>query len=120
MERNCKQSEHEERVKSVKKRFLSDTDVQKICNVFRVLSDATRLKIVESLKGGELCVYHIVEVCGGTQSAISHQLRILKDNRVVKSRRDGQNILYSIADEHIFEILKMSEEHLRCDEGETV
>jgi len=86
----------------------------RVCNLFRVFSEPSRLKIVLALKAGELCVYHIVEACGGTQSAVSHQLRVLKDNGVIKSRREGQNVLYSLADGHIMEILQISEAHLSC------
>lgn len=106
--------EHGERVIKAKKDIPCDDDLQKVCNIFRVLSEPSRMKIVWALREGEMCVYHIVEACGGNQSAVSHQLRVLKDNGVIKCRREGQNILYSIADGHIEEILKMSEEHLGC------
>ena len=61
-----------------------------------------------------MCVYHIAEATGGKQSAVSHQLRVLKDNKIVKSRRDGKNILYSVADEHVAKIIEMSKIHLHC------
>ena len=107
-------SEHEARVRSAKENMPSEEGILTASNVFRVLGDPSRLKILLALMEGELCVYHIVEVCGGNQSAVSQQLRVLKDNRIVKSRREGQNILYSIADEHIRKIIQMSEEHLYC------
>ncbi|MBQ8884821.1 MAG: winged helix-turn-helix transcriptional regulator [Clostridia bacterium] len=92
----------------------SGEGLERVCNMFRVLAEPSRMKIVLALKEGELCVYHIVEACGGTQSAVSHQLRVLKDNRVIKCRREGQNVLYSLADAHILKILEMSEEHMSC------
>lgn len=107
---------HEKRVERARENIWSAADLERACNLFRVLGEPSRLKIVLALKAGEMCVYHIVEACGGNQSAVSHQLRILKDSGVLKARRDGQNILYSIADEHIYEILGLSEEHLSCKE----
>ena len=112
---NCgHEHEHKVRATEAKENCLSEENLTRVCNLFRVLSEPSRLKIVLALKAGELCVYHIVEACGGTQSAVSHQLRVLKDNGVIKSRREGQNVLYSLADGHIMEILQISEAHLSC------
>ena len=91
---------------------------ERICDVFRMLSEPSRLKIVLTLLGGELCVYHILESVGGTQSALSHQLRVLKDNRVLRARREGQNVYYSLADEHVREMVSVGLKHGAC--GETV
>ena len=87
----------------------------RICDVFRMLSEPSRLKIVLALLNGELCVYHILEAVGGTQSALSHQLRVLKDNRVVQARRVGQNIYYSLADEHVRQMVQLGLEHGECE-----
>ncbi len=112
---NCNhEREHELVVERAKENMPDAEAILTAANIFKVLGEPSRLKIILALMEGELCVYHIVEICGGNQSATSHQLRILKDNRVVKSRREGQNILYSIADDHIREIIKMSEAHLSC------
>lgn len=108
------EEEHQKRAQKAKAEMLTVGDAEKIGNIFRVLAEPSRLKIVWSLLEGELCVYHIVEAVGGNQSAVSHQLRVLKDNRVIRSRREGQNVLYSLADEHIREILALSGEHLSC------
>lgn len=114
-ERECTNlREHEEVAQKAKAKIWQEGDVEKICNTYRVLGEPSRMKIVLALTEGEMCVYHIVQVCGGTQSAVSHQLRVLKDNRVIKSRREGQNVLYSIADEHIYEMIKLGEEHMSC------
>lgn len=94
---------------------LTVEELSKMSDVFRILGEPSRLKIVLALLEGEACVCHIVERCGGTQSGVSHQLRVLKDNRVVKARREGQNVLYSIADEHVVEILALSLQHLACE-----
>ena len=110
---NCGyEREHEEAVKRAKERMPNEENIERVCNTFRVIGEPSRMKIVLALLQGEMCVYHIVEACGGTQSAVSHQLRVLKDNRIIKSRRDRQNVLYSTADEHIVKIIQISEEHL--------
>lgn len=73
------------------------------------------MKIVLALMQGEMCVYHLSEVCeGSTLSGISHQLRILKDNGIVKARRLGKNIEYSISDHHVCEIVNLALKHLQC------
>jgi ArsR family transcriptional regulator len=78
----------------------------------KVLSEPSRLKIVLALSKGEMCVYHIVEAVNSNQSAVSHQLRILKDNNIVKSKRDGQSIVYSLIDEHIMQIISLVKIHV--------
>ena len=113
---NCLlKEEHEWRVQNVKAEMPTAEEIERECNVFRMLGEPSRLKIVLALMQGEMCVYHLVECCGGTQSGTSHQLRILKDNRVVKSRREGQNVLYSLADEHIVKILELGKAHTDCE-----
>ena len=114
-DRNCNcAEEHGNTAHRAKENMPTEENVERMTNTFRVLSEQSRLRIVSALLEGEMCVYHIQEVCGGTQSGVSHQLRILKDNRVIKSRREGQNVVYSIADEHIVKIVKLSREHLEC------
>ena len=76
----------------------------------------SRLKILLALSGGELCVEHITEAVGGNQSAVSHQLKILKDNKIVKGRRDGKNVLYSVSDWHVLTMIGVAKEHLDCNE----
>ena len=88
--------------------------LEETSNIFKMLAEPSRLKIVLALLEGEMCVYHIVNAVGGKQSAVSHQLRILKDGRVIKARRDGQNVVYSIADEHIAQMVAIGIEHARC------
>lgn len=79
-----------------------------------MLGEPNRMKIILALMEGELCVYHICEIVGGKQSAVSQHLRKLKDNHIVKSRKDGTQVLYSIADEHIYSIVKSALEHTHC------
>ncbi len=108
-------AEHERRMQDARLEMPTSEELERTCNVFRMLGEPSRLKIVLALLRGEMCVYHLVECCGGTQSGTSHQLRILKDNRVVKSRREGQNVLYSLADEHIAKILELGRAHTDCE-----
>ncbi len=97
---------------------LKEEEIASVCALFKAISEPSRLKILLALRRGGLCVYHIVEAVGGTQSAVSHQLRILRDNRIIRARRDGQTIVYSLLDEHVVRLLDMACEHLRCGEVE--
>lgn len=106
---------HEERAKKAKE-TLDGNAIERTCNLFKMLSEPSRMKIVLALMQGELCVYHIVEAVGGTQSAVSHQLRILKDGGVIKARRDGQTVVYSIADGHIYGMVELGKSHAFCKE----
>ena len=107
---------HEKSLQRAKEKVLSHQDVEKICKIFYLLSDPGRFKIVQTLLTGELCVYHLCEVCQSNVSAVSHQLRLLKDNHIVKARRFGKNVEYSIADMHVREIIEMGIRHLSCDD----
>lgn len=111
---DCQLHEHEERCERAKERILAQGEMEKICNLFRLLGEPSRLKVVLALLEGESCVCHLVEACGGTQSGMSHQLRILKDNGVVKARRVGQKMLYSLADGHIVKIVELARAHKDC------
>ena len=95
-------------------RTIETEMVERICDVFRMISEPSRLKIVLALLDSELCVQHILQCVGGTQSALSHQLRILKDNRVLRARREGQNVYYALADEHVRQIVDMGLRHGQC------
>lgn len=106
---------HGMRAERAKKAELSEETLEATCNIFKMLSEPSRLKIVLALLEGEMCVYHIVEATGGKQSAISHQLRVLKDGKVIRARRNGQNVVYSIADEHIAQMTAIGVEHARCE-----
>lgn len=114
---NCdNQREHAKRVEEIKDKMLSDEKISDLCARFKVISEPSRLKILLALEGGELCVDHITEAVGGNQSAVSHQLKILKDNKIIKSRRNGQNVLYSVSDWHVLTMIGVAKEHLNCNE----
>lgn len=113
---NCGSEEHILRVKSAKDNMPSEDKISEMGARFKVISEPSRLKILLALSGGELCVEHITDAVGGNQSAVSHQLKILKDNKIVKGRRAGKNILYSVSDWHILTMINVAKEHLDCHE----
>lgn len=90
---------------------LSDLTIQKVSKMFKVLSDPTRITILYLLDGGELNVGTIANLLNMEQSAVSHQLKTLKAARLVKSRREGKNVIYSQIDEHIYKVLEQVIEH---------
>lgn len=108
---------HSVTAQRAKEHILGHAEAEKICTIFRVLSDPTRMKIVLALLEGDMCVYHLTEVCDGTQSGVSHQLRVLRDNNIVKAKRLGQTVEYSLADDHVRKLIEISIAHLAC-EGE--
>ena len=112
---NCDhENEHHYAAALAKENMPGEEAIARVSAAFKAISEPSRLKILFALRQGEMCVYHIVEAVGGTQSAVSHQLRILRDNRIIKARRDGQNIVYSLADEHVLAVLELACTHLNC------
>ena len=83
-----------------------------LADLFRVFSDTTRIKILFALMGRELCVADIAEETGSTQSAVSHQLRTLKQAHLVRFTRDGRNVMYSLADDHVYTMLNQGLSHI--------
>lgn len=110
-----KEKEHESFLQKAMQRMPTEEGVAEICAAFKAMAEPSRLKILLALRQGELCVYHIVQAVGGTQSAVSHQLRILREGRIIRARRDGQNVVYSLADGHIVQLLQTACEHLGCN-----
>ncbi len=104
---------HLDRVERARKEVASDGDTERLSSIFRGLGDPTRLKIVMALKNVEMCVCDLGVFIGLSESAVSHQLRRLKDLALVKSRRDGQIVYYSLDDEHVTALLEMGLEHVR-------
>lgn len=92
---------------------LSDSTIQKVSKMFKVLSDPTRISILYLLNGGELNVGTIANQLNMEQSAVSHQLKTLKAARLVKSRREGKNVIYSQIDEHIYNVLEQVIQHAK-------
>ena len=83
-----------------------------LAELFKVFGDSTRIKILYALFEAELCVCDMAQLLGLTQTAVSHQLRVLKNNKLVKFRREGKNIFYSLSDNHVRSILGQGMEHV--------
>ncbi len=112
-----REEEHAFALSKAKESRLKEEEMQKVCAVFRMLSEPSRMKIVLALMQGQMCVYHLAEVTEGSVSAVSHQLKLLREEKIVKTNRLGKHIEYSIADEHVLKIVQMALQHLTC-EGE--
>lgn len=89
-----------------------DNTLYRLADLFKVFGDPTRIRILHTLTQSEMCVQDIADTLSMTQSAISHQLRILKQSALVKFRRDGKTIYYSLADDHVATIMKQGLEHV--------
>ncbi|MFM9414516.1 ArsR/SmtB family transcription factor [Peptococcus simiae] len=90
----------------------AEEDLTALTELFKALSDPTRVRILWTLSQGQSCVVHIAEALGMTQSAISHQLRVLKGARLVKNTRDGRNMLYELDDDHVTQIFQQGLDHV--------
>lgn len=102
----------EDEVESVRSRMPEEDDLYDLAELYKVFGDSTRIKILYALIEAELCVYDMARLLGMTQSAVSHQLRILKNNKLVKFRREGKVIFYALDDDHVRSILRLGMEHL--------
>ena len=99
-------------LESVKEREDLDTVLYDLSETFRVLGDLSRVRILISLVGSEMCVRDLAGSLDMTDSAVSHQLRILRNSRLVKFRKEGKNVLYSISDDHVATIFREGLEHV--------
>ncbi|AEH47867.1 ArsR/SmtB family transcription factor [Parageobacillus thermoglucosidasius] len=91
--------------------FLTSETIENVSQIFKVLSDPTRIKILYLLSQEECNVNHIAEILGMSQSAVSHQLSMLRNLRLVKYRREGKTLFYSCDDEHVISLLKQAIDH---------
>ena len=103
---------HEELLNIVNETMPEETELYDLAELFKVFGDSTRIRILFVLFEAEVCVCDLAKVLNMTQSAISHQLRILKQNKLVKSRREGKSIFYSLADDHVRTIIAQGREHI--------
>lgn len=103
---------HAEAVDKVQKLLPNEDTLYDLAELFKVFGDSTRIKILYVLFESELCVCDIAQLLGMTQSAVSHQLRILKANSLVKFRREGKTVFYSLDDDHVRSILSLGMEHV--------
>jgi len=93
--------------------LLSTPTVQEIASTFAVLGDPTRVRILDALSAGELCVCDIATLAGISESAVSHQLRLLRGMRLVRPRRAGRQVFYTLDDQHIVELLRLAVTHVQ-------
>ena len=96
----------------MEKKDIDETELYDLAELFKVFGDSTRIRILFELFEAEVCVCDLAEVLQMTQSAISHQLKILKQNKLVKSRREGKSIFYSLADDHVRTIIAQGCDHI--------
>ena len=96
----------------MEQQILAEEEVYFLADLFKVFGDATRIKVLYLLLKGELCVNDIAASLSMSQSSISHQLKVLKQHRLVKFRRDGKTIFYSLDDDHVVNILSQGLEHI--------
>jgi DNA-binding transcriptional ArsR family regulator len=105
------------RVTRLRRVLARPDEVTGLAETFRALGDTTRVRMLDALSHGELCVCDLAAVIGLTQSAVSHQLRLLKSVRLVRARRDGRMVFYSLDDQHIISIFKQTLQHVGEDRG---
>ncbi len=103
---------HGEVVRAVKKRMPDEENLLDLADLFKVFGDSTRVKILCALFESEMCVCDIAALLGMTKSAISHQLRILKESNLIKNRRDGKVVYYSLNDDHVKNIFDQGLAHV--------
>lgn len=109
----CKeQHHHDELINEITAALPDEDELYDLAELFKVFGDSTRIRILFVLVRGELCVCDIAGTLNMTQSAISHQLKLLKQSRLVNSRREGKSIYYFLADDHVRSIIAMGREHI--------
>lgn len=106
---------HKEKVLKVKEKALSPAETLNLAEIFKALGDPTRIRILHALSQEELCVCDLAEVLEMQQSAVSHQLRILRNLRLVKHRKEGKMVFYSLDDDHIINLFAEGLAHIRHD-----
>lgn len=109
----CEATEiHEDLLKVVRDTMPEETELYDLAELFKVFGDSTRIRILFVLFEAEVCVCDLAEVLHMTQSAVSHQLRILKQAKLVSARREGKSVFYSLADEHVRTMIAQGREHI--------
>ena len=104
---------HHHQLEYLKNRMPSQQEMETAAELFKVFGDPTRLKLLAALLGQEMCVCDLSDLLGISQSAVSHQLRLLRTSRMVKNRREGKSVFYSLDDDHVATILAQGMEHIR-------
>jgi len=104
---------HNKKVEEARMLALDDSATEDLCQTFKALGDASRLKILWALQHQEMCVCDLAALLGITESAVSHQLRLLRTLRLVRNRREGTILYYRLADRHVSELVCIALEHVR-------
>ena len=105
-----------EKIFSVEHQIIPEAETQILAEFFRIFGDVTRLKILQAVAKEELCVCDLCELLGLNQSQVSHQLQLLRNSKLVKFRREGKQIFYSLDDEHVELIIQMALDHILEEE----
>lgn len=108
----CELGEHENVVELFHETVPDDETMEDLANLFKMFADVTRVKILSHLSVAEMCVCHLTEALGMNQPAISNQLKVLKEANLIKCRKEGKNVYYSLADDHVRTILSQGLEHV--------
>ena len=103
---------HPDAVERVRRQLPEDEVLYDLAELFKIFGDSTRVKILYALLESELCVCDLARLMDVTQSAVSHQLRVLKSSKLVKFRKEGKTVYYSLADDHVCRILSQGMEHI--------
>jgi ArsR family transcriptional regulator, lead/cadmium/zinc/bismuth-responsive transcriptional repressor len=103
---------HIDRIKQAGRESIPESDLLRLASIFKVMGDPTRLRIITALQGGEMCVCDLAAYLNLTESAVSHQLRRLRELNLIKNRREGQILFYSLDDNHVGDLLKTGLEHV--------
>ena len=109
---------NEANVRSARQALSSDREILSLAEVFRTLGDPTRVKILQALSAEELCVCDLAKLLGISESATSHQLRVLRSQRLVRFRKEGKMVFYSLDDSHIDVLMKVALRHVREGAGQ--
>lgn len=104
---------HPARVAELRQALIEQADVSDLADTFRALGDPTRVRILDALSHGELCVCDLAALVGMSESAVSHQLRLLRNLRLVRPRRDGRMVFYALDDRHIITLFRQGLRHVQ-------
>lgn len=104
---------HNDVVEKIKNEFLDDETVFSVADFFKIFGDSTRFKILYALDKSQMCVCDISALLNMSISAVSHQLKVLRDSNLVKTKREGKVVFYSLADEHVMKVLECGVEHIQ-------
>ncbi|MBC2712609.1 MAG: winged helix-turn-helix transcriptional regulator [Desulfosarcina sp.] len=104
---------HLDRVARAKAEAIAEKELDRLALTYKIMGDPTRLKIIMALRGGEMCVCDIAAFVGLSESAVSHQLRRLRELSLVRSRRDGQILYYTLDDKHVLELVTIGLHHIK-------